>query len=98
MERIITICDLLTKYPQKSENEIYISIEPVVLQSISIIVEGFKTGINESFLDLSRRFEDRSNTVRGLGANAAQAATTKSQSFVSSGASALKAKVKQILD
>jgi short subunit dehydrogenase-like uncharacterized protein len=83
---------------QKSENEIYISIEPVVLQSISIIVEGFKTGINESFLDLSRRFEDRSNTVRGLGANAAQAATTKSQSFVSSGASALKAKVKQILD
>lgn len=83
---------------QKAENEIYISIEPVVLQSISIIIEGFKTGISESFLALSRKFEDKSNMVRGLGANAAQTAATKSQSFVSSGASALKAKVKQILD
>lgn len=83
---------------QKAENEIYISIEPVVLQSISIIIEGFKTGISESFLALSRKFEDKSNMVRGLGANAAQTAAAKSQSFVSSGASALKAKVKQILD
>lgn len=83
---------------QKSENEIYISIEPVVLQSIAIIVEGFKTGISESLLDLSRRFEDKSNIVRGLGADAAQTVAAKSQSFVSSGASALKAKVKQILD
>lgn len=83
---------------QKSENEIYISIEPVVLQSISVIVEGFKTGISESLSDLSQRFEDKSSVIRGLGANAAQTVASKSQSFVSSGAASLKARVKQILD
>lgn len=83
---------------KKSENEIYISIEPVVIQSISIIIEGFKTGISESFSELLQEFENKSNKVRGLGANAAQTVAAKSQSFVSSGASALKAKVKQILD
>lgn len=83
---------------QKSENEIYISIEPVVAQSISIVIAGFKSGISESFASLAQEFETRSTEVRGLGANAAQTAAAKSQSFVSSGASALKAKVKQILD
>lgn len=83
---------------QKSENEIYISIEPVVAQSISIVIAGFKSGISESFASLAQEFETRSNEVRGLGANAAQAAAAKSQGYVSSGASALKAKVKQILD
>lgn len=83
---------------QKDENEIYISIEPVVVQSISIVIAGFKSGISESFASLAQEFETRSNEVRGLGANAAQTAAGKSQGFVSAGASALKAKVKQILD
>lgn len=83
---------------QKSENEIYISIEPVVAQSISIVIAGFRSGISESFSSLAQEFESRYNEVRGLGANAAQTVSARSQSFVSSGASALKAKVKQILD
>ena len=74
------------------------SIEPVVLQSISIVAEGFKSGINASFTELAQEFETRENAVRGLGAGVAKNAAAKSQSFVSSGVSALKAKVKQILD
>lgn len=83
---------------KKEENEIYVSIEPVILQSIAIVIEGFKEGINGSFSILAQEFESRQNEVRGLGANAAQNAASKSQSMVSSGVSALKAKVKQILD
>jgi len=83
---------------KKEENEIYVSIEPVVLQSIAIVAEGFKSGINASFTELAQEFETRENAVRGLGADAAKNAAAKSQSFVSGGVSALKAKVKQILD
>ena len=83
---------------KKEENEIYISIEPVVLQSVAIVIEGFRTGINGSFTELAHEFESRENEVRGLGMGVAQNATAKSQSFVSGGVSALKAKVKQILD
>ena len=72
--------------------------QQVVAQSISIVIAGFKSGIRESFASLAQEFETRSNEMRGLGANAAQTAAAKSQSFVSSGASALKARVKQIMD
>lgn len=83
---------------RKTENEIYVSIEPVVAQSVSIVIAGFKAGISESFVSLAQEFEAKANEVRGLGAGAAQTAAAKSQSFISSGASALKAKVRQILD
>lgn len=83
---------------RKSENEIYVSIEPVVIQSISIVIAGFREGISGSFAELAQEFENKSNKVKGLGAATAQTTTAKAQSFVSSGASALKAKVKQILD
>jgi hypothetical protein len=83
---------------QKTDNEIYISIEPVVLRSISIVIVGFETGIHESFSELEREFARRSIEVRSLGTIAAQSAVAKSLDFVSSGAAALKAKVKQILD
>ena len=62
---------------QKNENEIYISIEPVVAQSIAIVIAGFKSGISESFSSLAQDFEIRTNEVRGLGANAAQKAVAK---------------------
>lgn len=83
---------------KKEENTIYVSIEPVILQSIGIVAEGFKSGISVSFSELAQEFEIRENEVKGLGAGAAQNAASKSQSFVSGGVSALKAKVKQILD
>lgn len=83
---------------RKSENEIYVSIEPVVIQSISIVIAGFREGISGSFAELAQEFENKSNKVKGLGVATAQTTTAKAQSFVSSGASALKAKVKQILD
>lgn len=83
---------------RKSENEIYVSIEPVVIQSISIVIAGFREGISGSFAELAQEFENKSNKVKGLGAATAKTTTAKAQSFVSSGASALKAKVKQILD
>ena len=83
---------------KKEQNEIYVSIEPVVLQSIAIVAEGFKSGINASFTELAQEFETRENEVRGLGIGAAKNAAIKSQNFVSGGVSALKAKVKQILD
>lgn len=83
---------------KKEENEIYVSIEPVVIQAISIVMAGFKSGINESFSALAREFDVRASEVRSMGAGTAQSVKAKSESFVSSGASALKAKVKQILD
>ena len=58
----------------------------------------FREGISGSFAELAQEFENKSNKVKGLGAATAQTTTAKAQSFVSSGASALKAKVKQILD
>lgn len=83
---------------KKEENDIYISIEPVILQSIAIVIEGFKEGIKESYSDLAREYEINQNEARALGAGAAQNAIAKAQNIVSSGVSALKAKVKQILD
>lgn len=83
---------------RKSENEIYVSIEPVVIQSIAIVIAGFREGISGSFAELAQEFENRSNKVKGLGTASAQTATAKAQSFVSSGAAALKAKVKEILE
>ncbi len=52
----------------------------------------------EVLLRLAQEFENKSNMVKGLGAASAQTATAKAQSFVSSGAAALKAKVKEILE
>lgn len=83
---------------KKEENEIYIAIEPVVLQSIAIVVEGFRSGISGSYAELEQEYRARDNEVKALGAGAAQSAVSKSQSFVGDGASALKAKVKQIFD
>lgn len=83
---------------KKEENDIYISIEPVVLQSIAIVVEGFKAGVNASFAELAQEFETREKESQALGAGAAQNAISKSQSLVDGSVSALKAKVKQILD
>lgn len=83
---------------RKSENEIYVSIEPVVIQAISIVIAGFREGISGSFAELAQEFENKSNMVNGLGVATAQTVAAKAQSFVSSGASSLKAKVKQILD
>lgn len=83
---------------KKEENTIYVSIEPVVLQSIAIVIEGFKSGISASFSELAQQFDNKENEAKSLGAEAAQNAASKSQSFVSSGVSALKAKVKMILD
>lgn len=83
---------------QKSENDIYISIEPVVAQSFAIVIAGFQSGISESYAALAQKYEARSDEVQKLGAAAAQAAAAKSHNFISSGVSALKSKVKQILD
>ena len=70
----------------------------MILQTLSIVVDGFKVGINESFTALAQEFENRANEVKSLGTGAAQTASTKAQNFVSSGAAALKAKVKTIFD
>lgn len=80
------------------ENEIYVSIQPVVLQSIAIVKEGFQSGTAESFRDLAQEFNERARAVSSLGTNAAQAAASRSQQFVSSGAAELKNKVKTIMN
>lgn len=83
---------------KKDENTIYVSIEPVVLQTISIVNEGFKTGIDESFTTLSQEFANKESEAQSIAANAAQSVSSKAQSLVSSGTSALKAKVRKILE
>lgn len=82
----------------KEENEIYVSIEPVVLQTIAIVAEGFKSGINASFTDLAQEFKTREDTILSLSGEAADVAAKKTQRLVSDGISALKARVKQIFD
>ena len=83
---------------KKDENEIYISIEPVILQSIKIVIDGFRDGISGSFSELAEAFNLRQQEVRNLGNATAQNVSAKSQSMVSDGVSALKAKVKTILE
>ena len=81
----------------KDENEIYISIEPVILQSIKIVIDGFRYEISGSFSELAEAFNLRLQEVRKLGNETAQNVSAKSQSMVSDGVSALK-KVKTILE
>lgn len=83
---------------KKDNNEIYISIEPVVLQSVRIVIEGFRQGINESFKELAVAFDQKQQEVRSLGSQTSQNINAKSQTFVSDGVSALKAKVRTILE
>lgn len=95
--------DMLVEYgrnleDKKEENTIYISIESVILQTLSIVKDGFKSGINESFSALSQEFESKEREAQSLAANAAQTVSSKTESLVNSGATALKAKVRKILE
>lgn len=83
---------------KKEENTIYVSIEPVILETISIVNEGFKIGISESFSTLSQEFENKEKEAQSIAANAAQSVASKAQGMVSSGTAALKAKVRKILE
>ena len=83
---------------KKADNQIYISIEPVVIQSVSIVSEGFKEGISQSFSELANEFQNKLNEVSSLGNSVGQSVAAKSQAYINSGVESLKAKVKQILD
>ena len=83
---------------KKADNQIYISIEPVVIQSVSIVSEGFKEGISQSFSELANEFQNKLNEVSSLGNSVGQSVAAKSQANINSGVESLKAKVKQILD
>lgn len=80
------------------ENAIYNAIYPVIVQSITIVKDGFQVAISEIYGELAQDFASRSSEVMARGMNAAQSVASKSQSLVSSGVSGLKAKVKQILE
>lgn len=83
---------------RKDENAIYVSIEPVVLQSFAIVIEGFQTGISASYGELGQEIGNRENKARALGESVLQSTSSRVQSYTSSGASALKATVKQIME
>lgn len=83
---------------KKDQNEIYISIEPVILQSIQIVIEGFRQGISESFDELARGVEENVQIARSRASQTAQNINLRSKSSVSDGVAALKAKVKNILE
>lgn len=82
----------------KDENGIYIAIEPVIMQSIAIVIQGFGQGINESYLKLAQEFETRSQAVKALGAETTQTIASRSQSFVSDSISELREQMRRILD
>ena len=79
------------------ENEIYMSIEPVVSQSISIVISGFREGISESFGVFIAEVENKESELRNLGSQASQAMRSKADSFVSSSANELQQKIRQIM-
>lgn len=83
---------------KKEENTIYIAIEPVILQTYSIVSEGFQSGISESYIQLSQEFERREQEAKSNGANASESIQTNSHNFINSSKSVLKAKVKTILE
>ncbi len=83
---------------RKEENTIYVAIEPVVLQSIEMVTEGFRSGIKNSFNQLGAEFSKRDEKIKGLGSGTAQSVASNSQKLVSDGIAALRAKTKQIWD
>lgn len=83
---------------RKEENTIYVAIEPVILQSIEMVTEGFRSGIKNSFNQLGAEFSKRDEKIKGLGSGTAQSVASNSQKLVSDGIAALRAKTKQIWD
>lgn len=86
-----------TKISAKMEdNTIYVSIKPVIIQTFSIVSEGFKSGITESFSELANEFEERENAVKAKGASASETAAHRAQSLSSEGVNDLKNKLRTI--
>lgn len=83
---------------KKSENGIYVAIEPVTIQSVAIVAQGFKEGISKSFSDLASKFSDKARSVAKAGESASQQATARSSKHVGASISALNAKAKSIWD
>lgn len=80
----------------KEENSIYVSIEPVILQTYSIVIEGFREGISNSYIELSRLFQESEQNIRSQASNISQNITSKAQSMVSDSVSSIKQKAKSI--
>lgn len=82
----------------KDENTIYVSIEPVIMQTFSIVANGFRNSISSSYDVLSEAFQEHERLAQNRAASAVQDAAARAQSIVSEGANDLKNKVKQIWD
>ena len=80
----------------KEENSIYVSIEPVILQTYSIVIEGFREGISNSYIELSRLFQESEQNLRSQASNISQDITSRAQSVVSDSVSSIKQKAKSI--
>lgn len=83
---------------QKEENDIYISIEPVILQSIAIVEEGFREGISKSYDKLKQDFANKEREQKTLGNGVKQDISSKAKNLISSGLSAFKSKTNGLLD
>lgn len=81
---------------KKNDNGIYISIEPIVLQSISIVSAGFNEGVKKSFGELAQMFSDHANKVANAGSAYSDNIASKASGYVSSGISKLNSSVKAI--
>lgn len=80
----------------KEENTIYVSIEPVILQTYSIVSEGFRNGVSNGFQELARSFQESEREVQNRANSALQTAASRAQSVVSDSASTIKSKVRTI--
>lgn len=80
----------------KEENSIYVSIEPVILQTYAIVTEGFRDGICSSYEELSQLFQESEQNLRRHGSNISQSINSKVQSMVSDSVSSIKQKAKSI--
>lgn len=80
----------------KEENSIYISIEPVILQTYAIVTEGFRNGISSSYIELSRLFQESEQRLISQGNNISQSISAKAQSLVGESVSSIKQKAKSI--
>ncbi len=82
---------------KKTENEIYISIESVVNQSISIVVAGFQSGISESYVAFMSEFSEKERILMQLSHEISQNMSKSADKYVSRGAQDLKSKIREIM-
>ncbi len=95
--------DMQTNYASQVEtrmedNTIFTCIQPVLLGSFMVVSEGFQQGIDQSFAELAREFDEREQEAQRMGQSAAESVASQSRKLVSEGVEAIQGTVRTIFE